>query len=431
MWSRIAVFLCTAMFAVSAHADKTLVDRVVAVVEDDAIFQTDVEQFVKQMLLQRGTTSISDEERAELEKQAVQELIGNKLVIAQAQRLGINVSYSDVEQAVERAIEENKRTLGGEAGFDRQLEAEGMTLDELKQLYREQIRNRMLVDRVIAGEIKRESRELSERELREAYESRKAGLPLRPAVVHLATIMIAFESSENARSVAKAKIDDLHRRVLAGGDFEALARKHSEDPSAEGGGNLGFVKLEDLRERPFAEAAASLSTGEISAPVLTTYGYHLIQRVGQRKDGDEVQLRHILIRVNPDDTDIKDVFRRAGSIRERLLAGEPFDSVAVRYSDDPGSASNGGDLGWLRLEDLPDFFRDVLVNMNEGDISPVLRESTGFRIVRLLGRQESRTYTFDEVRDQLKQVLEQEKMGGVLQDYVDGLRNQFYVDVRE
>jgi peptidyl-prolyl cis-trans isomerase SurA len=423
--------LLTAVFAVSAHADKSLVDRVVAVVEDDAILHSDVEQFVKQMLLQQGKTSVSDEERKELEDEAVQELISNKLVLAQAQRLGINVSYSDVERAVERAIDENKQKLGGEEGFQRQLEAEGLTLDELKKLYHEQIRNRMIIERVIAGEIRRDSREASEKELREAYKSKKAELPMRPAVVHLATIMIAFESSENAMAVAKTKIDDLRRRLLAGEDFEKLALENSEDPSAANGGNLGFVKLGDLREKAFAEAAAALSVGEVSPPVLTSYGYHLIQLVGKRAGGDELQLRHILIRVKPDDSDIKSIFRKARDIREQLLSGAAFDSMAAQYSDDPVSASNGGDLGWLRREDLPEFFRDVLVNMNIGDISPVLRESTGFRIVKLLGRQESRPYTFDEVKDQLRQVLDQEKMAQALQDYVDGLRAQFYVDVRQ
>ncbi len=259
-----------------ALAQGTLVDRVVAVVEDDAIFQSDVDQGVKQILFQRGASSVTVAERSELEKQVLDELIKNKLVLAKANRLGISVSFAEVEKAVDRAIEENKKVMGSEQAFTRQLEAEGLTLDSLKKLYREQIHNRMLVERVIAREIDRSSVGVPEDELRKAYEEKKSGLPQRPAVVHLATIFVGVESSVPAREKAKAAIDEVYQRILAGEDFAKLAKEYSEDPSAETGGSLGKLKLSDLGNRAFAEAAAKLAVGEVSEPVLTPFGYHLI-----------------------------------------------------------------------------------------------------------------------------------------------------------
>jgi len=299
--------------------------------------------------------------------------------------------------------------MGSEQAFTRQLEAEGLTLESLKKLYREQIHNRMLVERVIAREIDRSSVSVSDDELKKAYEERKSGLPQRPTVVHLATIFVGVESSVPAREKAKATIDEVYKRILAGEDFAKLAKEYSEDPSAEAGGNLGKLKLSDLGNRAFAEAAAKLAVGEVSEPVLTPFGYHVINVTAADSTKDEVEIRHILVRVKTEDQDVEQVYQSAQDLHRRLDEGAPFDSMAVRYSTD-ASASSGGDLGWLRVSDLPEFFQDVLRDMKPGDYSPVLREPSGFRIVKLLEREEVRPYTFEEVREELSKVLEEDKL---------------------
>jgi peptidyl-prolyl cis-trans isomerase SurA len=413
-----------------ARAQGTLVDRVVAVVEDDGIFQSDVDQGVKQILFQRGASSISVAERNDLEKQVLDELIKNKLVLAKANRLGISVSFAEVEKAVDRAIEENKKVMGSEQAFTRQLEAEGLTLESLKKLYREQIHNRMLVERVIAREIDRSSVSVSEDELKKAYDERKSGLPQRPSVVHLATIFVGVESSVPAREKAKATIDEVYKRVLAGEDFAKLAKEYSEDPSAEAGGNLGKLKLSDLGNRAFAEAAAKLAVGEVSEPVLTPFGYHVINVTAADTTKDEVEIRHILVRVKTESQDVEQVYQSAQDVHRQLDEGAPFDSMAVRYSTDAASASSGGDLGWLRVSDLPEFFQDVLRDMKAGDYSPVLREPSGFRIVKLLEREEARPYTFEEVREELSKALEEDKLEGLYDGYVTKLKDEFYVEER-
>ncbi len=424
------IVLAPGRFVPAAWSQGTLVDRVVAVVEDDAIYQSDVDQAVKQLLLERGAAEVSADERADLEKQVLDELIKNKLVLAKANRLGITVSFAEVEKAVDRALEENKKTLGGEQGFTRQLATEGLTVDSLKKLYREQIQNRMLVERVLAREIDRSSAEISEEALKSAYEKKKSEFPDRPAVVHLATIVFGFESSEAARTKAKAAIDSVRQRIVAGEDFGELAKKYSEDPSGDAGGNLGKLKLADLGNRAFADAAAKLAVGQLSAPVLTPYGYHLIQVTGADTTTGSVEIRHILVRVKPEDRDVQGVYEAAEDVHRRLMEGEPFDSMAVRYSTDASNASAGGDLGWLRVSDLPDFFKDVLKDLKPGDVSPVLREPTGFRIVKLLEREDARPYTLDEVRGELKQLVEEEALDKMYDSYLEKLRNEFYVEVR-
>ncbi len=420
--------LVAAVWLSPAGAKRELVDKVVAVVEDDAIFQSDIEQTLKQFLVQRGLTNLPPSERGTLEQQALEELINAKLVLAKARRLNIEVSFDEVEKAVDRAIEENEQTLGGEAAFQRQLAAEGLSMDELRRLYREQLRNRMLVDRVLASEISRGSLRVTDQDVLDAYEKKKAELPPRPAVVHLRTIYVALESSENAKTEARGRIEELHRRVVAGEDFAGIAKENSEDPSAKNGGSLGMLKLADLNDRTFADAAAGLSIGEISPPVLTSHGFHVIQVTAADSTTGEVALRHILVRIKPGDEDIQMVFAKANDLREKLAEGAPFDSTAMLYSDDEATAPKGGDLGWLRIDDLPEFFRDVLETMNPGDISQVLREPVGFRIVKLVEREGERPFEFAEVKDEMRNMVEKEKMATAYDTYLAGLRSEFYVE---
>lgn len=416
--------------AQAQSAKSELVDRVMAVVEDDAIFQSDVELLVKQFMVLRGLTEVSESERNELAAQALQELVNSRLIVAKATKLGIDVSFADVEERVGVAIEENKSRLGGEEAFNKALEAEGMTIDRLKQTYREQIRNSMLVERVQQTEIDRSKLQITDAALREAFEKRRGTLPMRPDVVRLNTIFVAMESSENARANAKARIEELRERILAGEDFADIAREYSEDPSGKNGGALGSVSLGDLSDRNFATAAGALQIGEVSQPVLTSFGYHLITVTAVNEADGTVDLSHILVRVAPGDDDIQEVFERANRIHAQLLAGAPFDSMAVENSDDAVTAKRGGDLGWLVVDDLPEFFRDVLSTMSIGDISQVLREPNGFRIVQLVAREEPRPYRYEEVKEELREVVRQEQLSGTIEEYVLGLRNEFYVDFR-
>lgn len=410
--------------------DSRPIDRILAVVEDEAVFQSDVDLLVKQFMMLRGVTEVSESESNLLASQALQELVNSRLIVAKANKLGIDVSFADVEQRVNAAIEENKGRLGGEAEFNKALEAEGMTIDRLKQTYREQIRNSMLVERVQQMEIDRSTLQVTDAELREAYEARRGSLPKRPDVVRLRTVFVAMESSQSAQESAKAKIEKLRSRILAGENFAEIAREYSEDPSGKNGGALGWVDLDDLSDHNFAGAARALESGEVSEPVLTSFGYHLIQVTGIDDAAGTVALSHILVRVTPGDNDIKEVFERATRIHAQLVAGAPFDSIAAEYSDDSATAERGGDLGWLVVSDLPEFFRDVLSTMSVGDLSQVLREPNGFRIVQLMDREESRPYRYEEVREELLDVVRQEKLGGTIEEYVLGLRDEFYVDIR-
>ena len=161
---------------------------------------------------------------------------------------------------------------------------------------------------------------------------------------------------------AKARIDEVYSRAVSGESFSELAKTYSEDPSAPLGGDLGFVNPVDLAEPALSQAVSGLGLGEISEPVKSALGYHIIQVTERNPDNNEVRLRHILIRMTANDDDVADLFGRATQLHEQLVAGASFENLANEHSTDP-NAGPGGDLGWLKAEDLPEFFRDVLGGM--------------------------------------------------------------------
>jgi peptidyl-prolyl cis-trans isomerase SurA len=423
------MLVLVAAAAVAAHAEKQLVDRIVAVVEDEAIFASDIDIMVKQFMMQQGQSNLSPDDVKQLQNKFLRALINDKLVIAQAGRLNVEVTFSEVEEQVNKAIEENKKLLGGEEAFMNQLEQEGLTMEALKKLYRDQVHNRMLVERVLQMEINRNRPETSEDELRKFYEESRDQIPTRPAVAHLQTIFIGYETSTNARRAAKQKIDAVNERVLAGEAFEKLAREFSDDPSKSAGGDLGFLKPEDLRDPTFAGTAARLDVGEVSEPVLTSYGYHLIRVTEKNADTGELRISHILARIEPTDDDVREVLESANAIHAELMAGAPFDSLAKRYNTDP-AADAFGDLGWHKIEELPQFFQDVLAGLTAGGVSQVLRDSAGFRIVKLVERENERPYEYVEIVGELRRLHQQERMNTMYEEYIEGLREKFTVDIK-
>jgi peptidyl-prolyl cis-trans isomerase SurA len=245
-------------------------------------------------------------------------------------------------------------------------------------------------------------------------------------VVNLKTIFLGFDSSENVRSNARARIDEVYKRATSGDSFAELAKTYSEDPSGPLGGDLGFVNPDDLADPVLAETVKNLGIGEISEPVKSALGYHIIQATERNPDNGEVRIRHILIRMTAGEDEVAELFSKGTDIRNQLLAGASFDQLADQYSTDP-NAGPGGDLGWLKVGDLPEFFQDVLSGMEPGDISQVLRESSGFRIVKLVEREAPRPYEFDEIRGELRNMYEQDKMEDIYKGYVERLRGKFHV----
>jgi peptidyl-prolyl cis-trans isomerase SurA len=423
----LAVFTAAAAVAQDAEQSGEVIDRVVAVVEDYAVLQSELELEYERYIAQLQQASLSPDEKAEAKKQILDGLISDLLMTIHAERLGIAVSDQEIQEQLEGVIAENTKALGGEEAFRQQLEQEGLTLDGLRKMFGEKIRTRMLVERLLRREVLG-GVQVTDADIRAYYREHLAELPKRPPTVTLAQILIVPSPSDKALDAARDKIGDVERRLAAGQDFAALAKEFSDDPSAPNGGSLGYVRLEDLNSPTFEEAARSLIVGEVSTPVLTQFGYHLIKL--EDVSEDRVLIRHILARVNADETDIERTARRAEEVRRQLLDGADFGETAARVSDDAATKNSGGVVGEIAVENLPEFFREVIKDVAVGDISQVVKEQKGFRIVKILGRTPQRDYTFEEAREELQRLIEQEKQQENVKEYVDELKEIYYVEVK-
>jgi peptidyl-prolyl cis-trans isomerase SurA len=404
-----------------------VVDRVVATVEDRAIMQSDVDNAIKRYLVQAQRTSVPPDEEKKIHDMVLNNLIGDALLVLQAEKDNIKVEDKEVDAAVDKQIEDFKTQLGGDDAFKRQLEAEGLTLDALRAMYREPIRDRLLINGLIREKIGPDIR-VSDADVQEYYKAHLAELPQRPETVTLSHILIVPKPSDAVLAKAHDKITLVEGKLKAGGDFAELAKQYSDCPSAKFGGSLGTLKLEDLNNAPFEAAAKALDVGQVSPPVLTEFGYHIIKVEGV--EGDQYTLRHILARAEATPDDVAAAQKLAEKVRGEIVEGADFAKEAAQYSGDFATKNTGGLIGEVPISNLPDDFKASLKGVPAGGIAPVTKEARGFRVVKVMSWNPARPYTYDEAKSELTNFLEQQKLEERLTAYIEDLKKSYSVVIK-
>ena len=408
-------------------ASGALVDRVIATVEDRAIMKSDVDNELKRFLMQAQRTSLTVEEETKVRQEILNGLVADALMAIEAEKQNIKIEDKEVDAAVERTIEDNRTSLGGDDAFTAQLAAEGLTIEGLRSIYRERLRNRMMIERLMYQKVMGDTK-VTERDILDYYKAHISELPERPPTVSLAHILIVPKPSESVLAKAREKITAVEKMVREGQDFAALAKEQSDCPSAKFGGSLGLIKLDDLNNPAFAEAARKLTVGQVSPPVLTEFGYHLIKLDGV--EGDKVNLRHILVRAEATPEDVQSAAQLAERVRGEIIAGADFSAAAAQYSDDYRTKQAGGALGEVPLENMPEQLAEVVKGVPAGDVAPVVKEAAGFRIVKVLSWNEGRPYTYDEAKGELRKILEQQRVQERLGAYVEELKKSYSVEMK-
>jgi peptidyl-prolyl cis-trans isomerase SurA len=415
--------------ASAGEEDRRVIDRVIAVVEDNAVLQSEYEMELKRILMQMGgEEEVEDSLLNQVRGEVLDGLVADMLMAVHAERTGVEVQQSVIEEEVEETIERNISQVGGREAFLKELERYGLTEEQIRRQWEEKIRSRRLMQQLAYSEIW-DGIEVSEEELREYYQQKKDQFPPRPPTVTLAQILICPDPSGEGKTAALEKIKTAQRELDEGADFAELARKYSEGPSAESGGNLGFINLEDLNNQAFEDAVKALQPGEVSGPVLTSFGYHLIKLEGRRDD--KYHVRHILVRVSEGAGELESAREKAREIVERASAGEDFAELAREYSCDEESAARGGLLGEVPVSRLPEQFREAVRGVEPGGYAPLIRDSRGIRIIKVVDFSSGGEYSFEEAREELKRILTQEKVQQKYAEYVSELKEKYYVDIKE
>lgn len=257
--------------------------------------------------------------------------------------------------------------------------------------YREQLAKPYLLERTVLEDIVRDLYEKQQEEIRASH------------------ILLRVDENAAPEDTLRAyeRLHAIRDSLLAGADFEAMAVRHSEDPSVEQNrGDLNYFSGGRMIQA-FEEQAYATPVGEVSDVFRTPFGYHVLQVTDRREAVPEIRASHILIRLGADASaaDSAEARTLAESLKERIAAGEDFATLARQYSDDEASGTNGGDLGFFNRARMVAPFSDAAYALeNVGDVSDVVETNFGYHLIQLTGRRAPKTY--DEAYPELKQLAE-------------------------
>lgn len=400
-------------------------DRIVAVVNDGVVLQSELDGQTRLILARLREQGGQTPPERVIRQQILERLVLQEIQLQRAKRLGITVSDEMLNNALRDVARRNN------VPFDQMpalLAAQGLDYAAYRDDMRREMTLTLLRQRDVLPRIY-----VSPRELEQALEreSAQAGQNVEYDVSH---ILLALPESATVEQIAavEARADDLYRRASAGEDFGQLALSFSQAQSALERGKLGWRRLTQLPQF-IADEVVKLEPGQVSRPIRTPTGFHIVRLDGER-GGDapmmveQIRSRHILLRP----TEVQDdatTRQRLEDIRKRILAGEDFAALASITSEDPGSATQGGDLGWNGPGTFVPQFEQVLNELEEGEISEPFRTQFGWHIVQVTGRRVHDQS--DEVRRQrVFAALRESKVDEETELWLRRLRDEAYVEYR-
>ena len=419
------IILLAALASVSSAHAVTLVDRIVAVVNKDVVTYSELNEAVGMAERQLRRQGTSAPERAVLERQMLERLILEKAQLQLARETGIRIDELQLDRAVERIAQSNNLTL---ADFRKALEADGVGFDA----WRNDIRQQMVMARLREREVENRV-QVSDTEVDLFLEQLK-NRPDEGAEYNVAHILVRVPEGASPERIrqARERAEQAAAEVRSGAPFARVAASYSDAPDALQGGALGWRSHERLPEI-FADALAKMNPGDISDPLRSPAGFHIVQLVERRGAGAEApvvqtRLRHILIRTNEAVSEAE-ARRKLLDLRERIVAGGADFAELARANSDDGTAARGGELDWVYPGDTVPEFERAYQGLKVGEVSPPVRTPFGYHLIEVLERRSS-DLSPERKRMQARQALRDRKADEAYQEWLRQLRDQTYVELR-
>ena len=428
--------------AQKAPSEDDAIDQIAASVNDEVILASEIEEQLY-IALQRAGGRPDPAQLDTLRRRILDQMIDEKLIIAEAKRQGIVVSDAEIEKQVSAAIDDVKERLGSEAAYAEQLKRENTTEARLRDRYRTELRRQLMGQRLVEKQIPR--RPVPAKEAEAYFAAHRDRFPKLPGEVRLSVIQIPPAPDSIALAAGRRKALDARTRILKGEKFAKVAAEVSDDKaSAQSGGDLGFFARGRM-EPAIEEAAYALKNGELSQPIQTPYGWHLVEPIERdtmktiagrdsvgpdKKPILEVHARHILIRVAPTEADVERTRQLITRVREQAVKGTPWATLVRRYSRFEGETAEDGDLGFLSLGGLQPQIREGVDSLEVGEISEILTNPAGFNLFKLTDRRPEREYTLEEIREELPEAVAQLQFREKMDAWVKTLREKARIDYR-
>lgn len=399
-------------------------DRIVAVVNEDIIMQSELDLRIALVTDQILAQGVQVPPANILRQQVLDRLIMDSLQLQIAEIQGLRISDRQLNETLENIAAQNGMSL---SEFRDALIAEGQDYAQA----REQIRRELLVSQVQQSNVNRRI-QITEQEVRN-FLSSDAARQQAQAEFLLSNILIALPSQASPQDIQEAerRAQDIYSQLTEGAEFADLAVLASNAPNALNGGDLGWRNQNELPES-LATAIAGLQPGQFSRPIRTPGGYHILQ-VRDRRGGDvtlveQTLVSHILLTPN-EIRSPQQTRSLAVDLRNRLREGQPFEDLARRYSDDPGSGSQGGNLDWTQEGQMVPEFEQVMVNTPVGEISEPFESRFGWHVLWVRDRR-TQDMTNEMMENMARNAIGQRKFSEELDNWLRELRSQAYIEIR-
>ncbi|HTU68041.1 MAG TPA: peptidylprolyl isomerase [Steroidobacteraceae bacterium] len=421
----LATFAASAAFAQTREASSSgeLLDRVAATVNDGVVLSSELDEQMAIVVDRLRAQKVDLPPQNVLRQQILDRLVLQELQMQRADRAGIKVSDETLNNALNDVAESNKIRL---ADLPNALAAQGIDYASYRDNVRKELAMQILRQRDVIARINVSPREIDQ------FLDRQKKLPSEGNEYNVSHILIAVPQAASPEQLddAQKKAEDVYQKAVAGEDFGRLAIANSNAQTALEGGSLGWRKGTELPTF-LGEAIAGMKAGDITKPMRTPSGFHIVKLNEVRGNAqvivNQVHARHILIKTNElqDDATVE---QKLVSIRDRILnKGENFAAVASVVSEDPGSAAEGGDLGWAGPGTFVPEFEKTLSQLQPDEISQPFRTQFGWHIIQLLGRRQY-DVTEDQIRQRAFAALRESKADEETELWLRRLRDEAYVE---
>lgn len=427
-WATAALAQLSAPGTATPTAQRSL-DRIVAVVNDEAITESELDARTQVALAQLRRQNISPPPPAVLRRQVLERMIVDRAQLQLARETGVRVDDATVNAAVARIAEQSGMSP---QQFRERLQKEGISLARFRADVRDDIVITRLRDREVDSRI-----QISEGEI-DNFLAEQAGVTAGAVEYNLAQILLRVPDNASTERIeaTRRQAEDLMRQLRSGADFARLAASNSASPEAMSGGSLGWRTAERLPTL-FMEAIKGLKPGDLAPLVRSPGGFHILKLVGQRDatEGrlasgpvEQTRARHILLRVS-DLTPEPEVRRRLLDLRERVVkGGQDFGQLARLHSVD-STATRGGDLGWLYPGDTVPEFERAMALLKPGEVSQPVQSPFGWHLIQVTDRRTDES-PVERNRMAARMALRDRKGEEAYLEWIRQLRDRTYVEYR-
>lgn len=418
-----SVFLFASQFNAQA-ADIVKLDRIVAIVDQAVITEQELESRIITVTAQFKKQGTELPEESVLRKQILERLITDTLQIQYAAQIGLKVDDNQLDRTIERIAEQNNLTL---TQFSEALAKDGISMRKFRADIRNEITISRLREREVDGRVN-----VSESEI-DNYLTSQSNLNENTDEFEISHILIRTPEEGATEDIqkAKVKVDEAVRQLNSGTSFAKVSASFSDAPNALEGGSLGWKKGSQMPAL-FLDALKNMQAGEVSAPLRSPNGFHLLKLTNKRGGNSplviqQTHARHILIKITEVMSD-KEAQAKIDVIKERLDNGEKFEALARQFSED-STASNGGDLNWVNPGDTVPPFENAMNALKDGQISAPVRSQFGWHIIQVIERR-SQDMSKESARLKARQEIRARKADEAYQDWIRELRDRAYVEFR-